>query len=113
VFVPVFAHAGLTLSIGLGACVNASLLFIGLRRRGIYTPSSGWLRFFVQLGGASLMLAGAMHWCAINFDWIGLHARPVARIALLAACVVLFAALYFSMLWLMGFKYAYFRRRAK
>jgi len=113
VFVPVFAHAGLTLSIGLGACVNASLLFIGLRRRGIYTPSSGWLRFFVQLAGASLILAGAMHWCAINFDWIGLHARPAARIALLAACIVLFAALYFSILGLMGFKYAYFRRRAK
>ncbi|MGN6318276.1 murein biosynthesis integral membrane protein MurJ [Trinickia sp.] len=113
VFVPVFAHAGLTLSVGLGACVNASLLFIGLRRRGIYTPSSGWLRFLVQLTGASLILAGAMHWCSINFDWVGLHARPAARIALLAACIVLFAALYFSMLWVMGFKYAYFRRRAK
>jgi putative peptidoglycan lipid II flippase len=112
-FVPVFAHAGLTLSVGLGACVNALLLFIGLRWRGIYTPSSGWLRFFVQLAGASLLLAGAMHWCAINFDWVGLHARPVARVALLAACMVLFAALYFAMLGLMGFKYAYFRRRAK
>lgn len=112
-FVPLLAHAGLTLSVGLGACVNATLLFIGLRRREIYTPSSGWMRFLVQLMGASLVLAGAMHWCAANFDWVGLHARPVARIALLAACIVLFAALYFSMLWLMGFKYAYFRRRAK
>jgi putative peptidoglycan lipid II flippase len=26
---------------------------------------------------------------------------------------VLFAALYFGMLWLMGFKYAYFKRRVK
>ncbi|CAB3719560.1 murein biosynthesis integral membrane protein MurJ [Trinickia soli] len=112
-FVPVFAHAGLTLSVGLGACVNAALLFIGLRRRGIYTPSSGWLRFFVQLVGAALLLAGAMHWSSISFDWVGLRARPIARIALLGACIVLFAALYFSMLWLMGFKYAYFRRRAK
>ena len=112
-FVPLIGPAGLTLSVGLGACVNASLLFIGLRRRGIYTPSSGWLLFLVQLAGSSLMLAGAMHWCAINFDWIGLRHHPLARIALLAACLVIFAALYFSMLWLMGFKYAYFRRRAK
>ena len=112
-FVPIFAHAGLTLSIGLGACVNASLLFIGLRRRGIYTPSSGWMRFFAQLVGASLVMAGAMHWCSISFDWVGLRAQPLERVALLAACLVLFAALYFSMLWLMGFKYAYFRRRAK
>ena len=34
-FIPAFAHAGLALSIGLGACLNASFLFLGLRRRGI------------------------------------------------------------------------------
>ncbi|MFX1673128.1 murein biosynthesis integral membrane protein MurJ [Paraburkholderia sp. A2WS-5] len=113
VFVPIFAHAGLTLSVGLGACINALLLFIGLRRRGIYMPSSGWTRFFVQLLGACLVLSGAMHWCAISYDWIGLHHEPLARMALLAACLVLFATLYFGMLWLMGFKYAYFKRRAK
>ena len=113
VFVPIFAHAGLTLSVGLGACVNALLLFIGLRRRGIYMPSGGWLVFFVQMIGACLVLAGVMHWFSISFDWIGLHAQPLARIVLLAACLVLFAALYFGMLWLMGFKYAYFRRRVK
>ena len=113
VFVPIFAHAGLTLSVGLGACMNALLLFIGLRRRGIYMPSSGWLVFFVQMIGACLVLAGVMHWFAISFDWIGLHAQPLARIVLLAVCLVLFAALYFGMLWLMGFKYAYFKRRVK
>ncbi|MGF6876766.1 murein biosynthesis integral membrane protein MurJ [Paraburkholderia sp. MM5477-R1] len=126
VFVPVFAHAGLTLSVGLGACVNALLLFIGLRKRGnalllfiglrkrgIYMPSSGWLKFFVQLLGACLVLAGVMRWLAISFDWIGMHTQPVSRVVLLGACLVLFAALYFGMLWLMGFKYAYFRRRVK
>ncbi len=113
VFVPIFSHAGLTLSVGLGACMNALLLFIGLRRRRIYAPSAGWTLFFVQLIGACFVLAGAMRWFAANFDWIGMHERPLERIALLAACLVLFAALYFGMLWLMGFKYAYFRRRVK
>jgi putative peptidoglycan lipid II flippase len=113
VFVPIFSHAGLTLSIGLGACVNALCLFIGLRRRGIYMPSRGWSVFFVQLVGACLVLAGVMHWFAISFDWIGMHVEPLRRMVLLAACLVLFAALYFGMLWAMGFKYAYFRRRAK
>lgn len=113
VFVPLIGHAGLTLSIGVGACLNSLLLFLGLRRRGIYQPSEGWLRFFAQLAGASLVLAGTMHWFAISFDWTGLRAEPLARIALMAACLVLFAALYFGMLWVMGFKYAYFRRRAK
>jgi putative peptidoglycan lipid II flippase len=113
IFVPIFAHAGLTLSVGLGACMNALLLFIGLRRRGIYMPSAGWATFFVQLLGACLVLAGTMHWFSISYDWIGLRHTPLARIALLGACLVLFATLYFGMLWLMGFKYAYFKRRAK
>ena len=113
VFVPIFSHAGLTLSVGLGACMNALFLFIGLRRRGIYMPSAGWTRFFVQLLGACLVLAGVMRWLSASFDWIGMHDAPFMRIVLLGACLVLFAALYFGMLWLMGFKYAYFRRRVK
>lgn len=113
VFVPIFSHAGLTLSVGLGACMNALFLFIGLRRRGIYMPSAGWTRFFVQLLGACLVLAGVMRWLSASFDWIGMHDTPLMRIVLLGACLVLFAALYFGMLWLMGFKYAYFRRRVK
>jgi putative peptidoglycan lipid II flippase len=112
-FVPIFSHAGLTLSVGLGACMNALLLFIGLRRRGIYRPSAGWTVFFVQLFGACLVLAGVMRWLDTSFDWIGMHDRPLTRIVLLGACLVLFAALYFGMLWLMGFKYAYFKRRVK
>jgi putative peptidoglycan lipid II flippase len=111
IFVPIFAHAGLTLSIGLGACVNATLLFIGLRKRGIYQPSPGWTRFFAQLLGACLVLAGVMHWVAGNFDWIGMRAAPLERIMLLGASLVVFGALYFGMLSAMGFKYAYFRRR--
>lgn len=113
VFVPIFAHAGLTLSVGLGACVNALLLFSGLRWRGIYKPSSGWLRFFLQLAGACFVLAGAMHWCALHYHWITLRHHPLTRLMLLGAWLMAFAALYFSILWLMGFKYTYFRKRTK
>jgi putative peptidoglycan lipid II flippase len=113
VFVPYLAHAGLTLSVGIGACINALLLFVGLRKRRIYLPSPGWTRFFVQLLGACLVLAGVMHWFSSNFDWIGLRAHPVERLLLLFASLALFAAVYFSVLWLMGFKYGYFRRRTQ
>src|SRR6201991_5222001 len=113
VLVPTVSQAGLTLWVVLGACMNALFLFIGLRRRGIYMPSAGWTRFFVQLLGACLVLAGVMRWLSASFDWIGMHDTPLMRIVLLGACLVLFAALYFGMLWLMGFKYAYFRRRVK
>lgn len=113
IFVPIFAHAGLTLSIGLGACMNATLLFIGLRMRGIYKPSAGWAAFLAQMLGACLVLAGVMHWVAANFDWIGMRAVPLERIVLMGASLVTFAALYFGMLSAMGFKYAYFRRRTQ
>jgi putative peptidoglycan lipid II flippase len=113
VFVPHLAHAGLSLSIGIGACVNALLLFAGLRRRAIYVPSPGWGLFFVQLVGACLVLAGAMRFFNQSFDWLALGHHPVTRIAALAATLVIFASLYFGMLYLMGFKYAYFRRRVK
>ncbi len=111
VFVPRFAHAGLALSIGVGASLNAVLLFIGLRMRGLYTPSPGWLKFFVQLLGACLVLAGVMMWFAQTFDWVGLGSTPMLRLALLGASLIVFAALYFAILMLMGFKYSYFRRR--
>ncbi|WP_338910961.1 murein biosynthesis integral membrane protein MurJ [Mycetohabitans rhizoxinica] len=113
VFVPHLAHAGLSLSIGIGACVNALLLFAGLRRRSIYVPSAGWGLFFVQLAGACLVLAGVMRWFNQSFDWVALGLHSGMRIAALGATLILFAALYFAMLFLMGFKYAYFRRRVK
>ena len=49
VLVPLFAHAGLALSVSLGACANALALFIGLKRRGVYAPRVGWLAFLMRL----------------------------------------------------------------
>ncbi|XOT97604.1 murein biosynthesis integral membrane protein MurJ, partial [Alcaligenes pakistanensis] len=46
--VPTFAHAGLALSIGLGAIVNALTLLVMLLKRGIYQPNHDWLRFFLK-----------------------------------------------------------------
>ena len=112
-FVPLLAHAGLSLSIGVGACMNALLLFAGLRHRGIYVPSRGWMPFFVQLTGACFVMAGVMLWLAHRFDWVGMRHAPLLRMGLLGATLLLCAALYFGLLWLMGFKYAFFRRRSK
>jgi putative peptidoglycan lipid II flippase len=110
-FVPLFAHAGLALSIGVGACLQATLLFIGLRMRGLYHPSPGWALFLMQLLGACLILAGVMLWFSQSFDWVALGSSPLMRIVLLGASLVVFGSLYFAILMLMGFKYSYFRRR--
>ncbi|VVD63814.1 Lipid II flippase MurJ [Pandoraea capi] len=110
-FVRWFAHAGLSLSIGVGACMNAALLFVGLYKRGIYRPAPGWRLFFVQLLAACLILAGLLLWFTQSFDWVALGARPLARIALLGASLVLCAVVYFGALFLMGFNFSFFRRR--
>lgn len=111
--VPLFAHAGLSLSIGIGACVNALFLFIGLRRKGIYLPAPGWGLFLVRLAGACVVLAGALLWFRQTFDWLALGTMPLMRIGLLGISLLASAILYFFMLWLMGFKYSYFKRRVK
>lgn len=113
VLVPRLAHAGLALSIGLGACLNALLLFVGLRRRGIYRPSPGWLKFCIQLLGACLVFASVMSWFATTFDWVALgQQQPAMRLLLLAATLLLGALVYFGLLFAMGFRYTDFRRRA-
>lgn len=112
VFVPMLGHAGLALSISFGASVNAVLLFFGLRRRGFYHPAPGWGLFLLRLVAAVLLLAGMLLWLARNFDWVAMGATPGLRIALMGACLVLAATVYFGTLWLTGLRYAAFRRRA-
>ncbi|WP_132257697.1 murein biosynthesis integral membrane protein MurJ [Paucimonas lemoignei] len=110
-FVPWIAHAGLALSVGLGACLNASLLFRGLRRRGIYHAQSGWALFFVKLAGAVILMAGAASWSAGHFDWIALQAQPLFRVGALALVGSICVLTYFAALFVMGFRPKDFKRK--
>jgi len=110
IFVPWIAHAGLALSIGLGATLNAVLLFWILKRRGIYQPTPGWMLFLTRLSGASFLLAGVGMWIAGQFDWIALQSAPLMRVAVLLMVVVACSVSYFGALLLMGFRFGDFRR---
>ncbi|MDF3036078.1 MAG: Virulence factor MviN [Paucimonas sp.] len=112
VFVPIswIAHAGLALSVGLGACLNALLLFIGLRRRGIYQAQPGWLFFMARLLAALLLMAAVSLWVANHFNWMALQASPLERIAALTAVIIASAGIYFGSLFAMGFRIKDFRR---
>ncbi len=113
VFVPWLGLAGLALSIGVGACLNALLLFIGLRKRGIYKAQPGWLAFFLKLVIASCAL-GAVAWFAqAQFDWTGLHAHAWLRAGLLFAIIGMAAVVYFALLFVLGFRFADFKRRSR
>jgi putative peptidoglycan lipid II flippase len=55
------AHAGLALATSLAAFLNAGLLFFNLRRRDIYQPRAGWVKFLAQLAAANLAM-GLILW---------------------------------------------------
>lgn len=113
VFVPIYAVAGLALSIGLGACVNAGFLFTGLRRAGIYKPQPGWIMFFVKLVIA-VGVMGALCWYgAAQFDWAAMQATPWLRAGALLAIVSAGAAAYFAVLFTLGFRVRDIKRRGK
>jgi putative peptidoglycan lipid II flippase len=112
IFIGKLAHAGLALSISLAACVNAALLFRGLRSRGFYVPHPGWGSFLLRMSLALVLLAVALGWTAGQFDWTGMHAQPWLRIAALAAIVCGGALMYFASLLVLGFRLDDFRRRA-
>jgi putative peptidoglycan lipid II flippase len=111
-FVPRMQVAGLALSIGLGACINAAFLFTGLRSRGIYVPKAGWGGFFLRLVAAVSVMGALSWWCARQFDWAGLHAHPWLRVGALFAIVVASAVAYFAVLFGLGFRLGHFKRRA-
>ena len=110
-FVPWFAHAGLALAIGLGACVNAALLCAGLVRRGLYRPRPGWPVFLARLACALLVMGAALWWLERQFDWIALHAQPGLRMFWLGALVCAGVLLYFLTLAATGMRWADFKRR--
>jgi putative peptidoglycan lipid II flippase len=95
-FVPWLEHAGLTLSIGLAALINAGWLLTGLIRRGRYVPGAGWARFIAQVIIATAVMAGFLAWLGARIDW--LHIASWARVAWLAAAVIAAAAIYFGAL---------------
>jgi putative peptidoglycan lipid II flippase len=102
--VPWLAHAGLALSVSLGATANAGLLLIGLRRSGAYRPGAGWPRFALQVLVASLALAVLLWVGAGRVDWSGGGLSWPARATRLAALITAGGGAYFGVLWLSGLR---------
>ncbi|MEK7708819.1 MAG: murein biosynthesis integral membrane protein MurJ [Pseudomonadota bacterium] len=102
-FIIPLKHAGLALAIGLGACLNAGLLYYKLRSHKIYQPQSGWLIFFVKILTA-LSIMGVVLWFATGNDDSWLIDSAMARAGRLSWIVILGAFSYFAALWLLGFR---------
>jgi putative peptidoglycan lipid II flippase len=75
VFIGPLQHAGLALSIGLASCINAGMLYRGLRKRGVYQPQPGWGLFFVKLLAALACWASP---CGLPWAATACGCRPPA-----------------------------------
>jgi putative peptidoglycan lipid II flippase len=102
--------AGLALSTGLGALVNAGTLLFLLHRRASWRPGPGWALYLLRLmAGSAVMGAGLWglgHW----LDWT--HLRDLVRIGWMAAALAGAAVAYFGTLVLTGLDLRQFARRA-
>ncbi|WP_455554719.1 murein biosynthesis integral membrane protein MurJ [Comamonas sp.] len=111
VLVPWLAHAGLALSIGLAALVNACWLLAGLLRRRAYQPAPGWGLYLLRVVAAACLLAVFLLWGAQHWDWQALQAREWQRIGLMALMLTGAAVVYFGVLLASGLKLRTLLRR--
>jgi putative peptidoglycan lipid II flippase len=111
VFVWKLQHAGLALAIGLGACLNASLLLWKLRSQGVFQPQKGWYLFMSKISLATVIMAIAL-WFGMAGQEHWLHTHFHERIIHLSGLVVLGAGTYFITLRLLGIHAKQFIRRA-
>jgi len=112
-FISPLKHVGLSLSIGLGSCLNAGLLFYLLRKNGIYHPRKGWPVFLVKIT-ISLVVMGGGLWLAqyyLPFEWV--HVGGFKRAGQLCVLIALGGGLYFVSLVALGFRPHHFRRVEK
>lgn len=98
--VPWLAHAGLALSIGLAALVNAAWLLVGLIRRKAFVPAPGWGKLLMQVTAAAILLAVPLLWFAQSFDWLALG--DWKRAGLMAGALALSSCVYFGVLAVTG-----------
>jgi putative peptidoglycan lipid II flippase len=104
VLVPWLRHAGLALSVSLGACANAAALLIGLRRRGIYTPTPGWAAFLGKLLLALGALAVLLWLIRANVPMPTPASPIVGRLVWISLVTGGGGAVYVMVLWLLGFR---------
>jgi putative peptidoglycan lipid II flippase len=98
-----FAHVGLAMATALSAALNASLLYIGLRKREVYTPNAGWGVLMTKLLLAnSLLIAFILGLSPDISDWV--NGSLIDRTINLTGLIVGAMIVYFATLHLFGLK---------
>jgi putative peptidoglycan lipid II flippase len=111
ILVPFLAHAGLALSIGLGALVNALWLLLGLLRKGVYKPQPGWWRFALQVLLATVLLTALLWLAAHHLNWVAMRQEAWSRMGWMAVVLMSAGLLYFGVVWATGIRLKTFLKR--
>jgi putative peptidoglycan lipid II flippase len=111
IFIGPLKHAGLALAIGLGACLNAGLLYRTLRKNRIYNPVAGWPVFLLKVGTSVVVMAAVLYFAMGPSTW-WLAAGWQLKIPAVMGLVVLGATAYAACLFAFGFRPRDFSRRA-
>ena len=96
-------HGGLALATSLSAALNAGLLFLGLRRRGVFQAQTGWGAFWLRLLLANGALAGVIAWLG-HAPELWLQWTSFERIGQLALVVISGIAVYVVVLLACGIR---------
>ena len=102
--VPLFSHAGLALSVGMGACFNAGVLMLTLRKRGVFTPLAGWKKLFIAIFVGAALLVVYLGVIQHYVVWTELTCAWILKVALILAVVVGAAVLYLGTLAAFGYR---------
>ncbi len=109
-FIGWIQHAGLALSIGLGACLNSAILFYYLKKNDIYRPEPGWAKFSGKIVLAIAALALTL-WFGMGSEQSWLTSSGWPRVLRLTALVTGGIVAYFSVLALLGFRLRDFSKK--
>jgi putative peptidoglycan lipid II flippase len=110
-FVPWLEHAGLALSIALGACFNAGWLWFLMWRAGHWRPAPGWTALLFKLAVALYVMGGAI-WYTMGREASWFEITAAARGAKLTLVILAGSTAYFTALGLMGFRLRDFMRQS-
>ncbi len=109
-FVPYLRHAGLALATGLGACVNAGMLYYYMRKHGFFTPQPAWLKFMLKICVA-LAFMGVATWFMAGTEQSWFPMTTLQRAIKLSWVIAAAGAIYFACLGLLGFRPRDFSKR--
>ena len=104
VTVPLYAHAGLAVSVGAGSVLNAVLLFAVLVKRGAFKPLSGWKKWISAVAASSLLMGAFVFFSQSLFIWEDMQAIWHIRAVVILGIVLGACAIYFAVFFLFGYR---------